>query len=122
MLFAIITYCFFKAKTRRGDFWSKYGPVILVMMSLPLIMADPLRHVLQDADLWQAPSSSEYRSDCHDETFRCLSALGVFFTVVFTYMGFAFLITGTMWNANLCDKLRQIRSEWQAIRAEHSGS
>jgi len=85
-------------------------------------MADPLRHVLQDGNIWNPPASSEYRPDCHDETFRCLSVLGWFFTVVFTYIGFALLITGTMWNANLCDKLRQIRAEWNYIRADHANN
>jgi len=118
MLLGIMAYTHYKAKSRKGDFWTKYGPTILVYLSLPLIMADPLRHVLQDQGVWKPPYSSEYRPDCDQEIIRCLSVLGVFFTIIFTYTGFALLIIGTMWNANLCAKLRQIRDEWKLIRQE----
>jgi len=118
MLLGLIAYVLYKARGRHGTIWNKYGPTLFVIASFPLIMADPLRHVLQDGDVWLPPGSSEYRPDCHDETFHCLSVLGVFFTIIFTYTGFLLLVIGTMWNANLCAKLRQIRLEWTRIREE----
>jgi len=82
-------------------------------------MADQTRHVIQDLEWWPGgdwPGSSEYRSDCHDETFRCLSPVGWVFTVVLTYLGFACLVVGTMWNANICDKIQDFRDKWAELR------
>ena len=42
-------YTAWKAKTRRGTHWHVYGPTYLVSLSIPLVMADLLRHVLQGA-------------------------------------------------------------------------
>lgn len=38
-----------------------YGPALLVTIGSCLILADPVRHVLQDMDLWHAPM---YISNC----------------------------------------------------------
>ena len=53
-------------------------PVFLVFCSIPLIMLDNVRHVLQDGEMigkW----SSMYRSDkkCYHHDFRCLSLVGL---------------------------------------------
>jgi len=82
-------------------------------------MADLMRHVLQDVGWWpsgQFPGSSEYRSGCEDENMSCLSLVGWLFTVVFTYAGFLLLFIGTMWNANIISKLKEIRKQWQQLR------
>jgi len=86
-----------------------------------LIMADLMRHVLQDVAIWKAgpwPGSSEYRSGCEEENVTCLSAIGWIFTIVCTYSGFILLFWGTMWNANLMSKLRDIKKQWQALRSK----
>jgi len=117
MLLVLMAYTAAASRHRSGTNWYRYGPMILVMISVPLVMADPSRHVLQDANVWPPPGSSEYRPDCHDETIRCLSVLGVFFTIIMTYTGFACLIWGTLWNGNFMDKLRDIRDKWRELRA-----
>jgi len=120
MILGLLGYLHYKAIFRRGSTWNKYGPFILMLIAAPLIMADPIRHIFQDTNIWPSPGSSEYRHGCPDEAIHCLTVLGVFFTIVFTYLGFALMIVGTMWNANLCAKLRQIRDEYYRIREESS--
>jgi len=118
MMLALMAYTANSSQRRAGGtLLQQYGPLVSIMISFPLVMADPTRHVLQDANIWPSPGSSEYRSDCHDETIRCLSVLGVFFTIVMTYLGFAFLILGSLWNANFIDKLREIRERWRELRS-----
>mmetsp|Transcript_7221 Transcript_7221/g.21014 ORF Transcript_7221/g.21014 Transcript_7221/m.21014 type:complete len:293 (-) Transcript_7221:512-1390(-) len=54
------------------------------------------------------------------ETMSNLSPVGVFFTLVCTYSGFALLAASVLWNAQLGHKLREIREEWRALRARAS--
>jgi len=113
----MVIYTAFGVKKRWGGTWHKYGPLILVSISAVLIMMDPFRHVFQDWNVWSDDSSNEYRDDCDSETVKCLSVTGVFFTIIATYVGFALLIVGTMWNANLWRKCVQIRDKWRQLRA-----
>ena len=103
-----------------GATWcNKYGPFVCTMIAAPLVLADQARHVTQDLGWWPAgpwPGSSEYISGCGSETMACLSPLGWGFTSVFTYTGFLFIAIGTMWNANMVDKCRSIRSKWNELR------
>lgn len=141
------------------------GPLLLTCISIPLILADPMRHFLQDQGVWLScsrvpgqtfPDSCLYSSDqyrckvmcCHQQSkFNCvdlgictakeydgtsdcgcgcipttqerfwnLSPMGIVFTLVFTYLGFTLLLVGTMWNANLCDKIDDICEEWAELR------
>jgi hypothetical protein len=48
---------------------------------------------------------------------RCLSQVGITFTMVFTYTGFVLLAIGTMWNANLVEKLKEVGAKWTELRA-----
>jgi len=103
--------------------WHKWGPTYLTVVAGFLIMADLTRHILEDVGAWperlgynDAWGSGEYRADCPEETMHCLSPMGVLFTIVFTYLGFALLVVGTMWNANIVDKLSEIRQEWRRLR------
>jgi len=84
-------------------------------------MADLTRHVLQDADVWPAgpwPGSSQYRPGCPDESLDCLSVVGWIFTFALTYGGFAVLFVGTMWNANICEKLADLKAKWKELREQ----
>jgi len=47
-----ITY---KARERSAwpTWWNRWGPTILIWISLPFILADPLRHVLEDNNIWE---------------------------------------------------------------------
>lgn len=113
---AVNCYVGYCVKRRYGTFWQKWGPLIFTLVATPLIMADLVRHVLQDTKLWPEPGSAQFRPGCNAENMTCLSAVGWLFTVFFTYSGFVCLAVGTMWNANLMDKIREIRKEWKALR------
>jgi len=113
-------YIFYCARTkRRGRFSHKYGPLMLTILAALFIMADLTRHVLQDLKIWKEgpfPGSSQYRPHCPHENVSCLSPIGVVFTIIFTYTGFILLFIGTMWNANLVHKLKEIRRQWRLLR------
>jgi len=119
MLTIMCLYTAYTVRRRGAPHWNKYGPLYLTLIAIPLIMADLLRHVLQDVGTWPAPGSSEYRPGCQAENVTCLSVMGVFFTIIMTYLGFAFLLVGSLWNANICEKLREIRDRWREIRSEN---
>eukprot|EP00697_Spironema_sp_BW2_P018028 gnl/Spiro4/9889_TR5245_c0_g1_i1.p1 gnl/Spiro4/9889_TR5245_c0_g1~~gnl/Spiro4/9889_TR5245_c0_g1_i1.p1 ORF type:complete len:122 (-),score=28.48 gnl/Spiro4/9889_TR5245_c0_g1_i1:313-678(-) len=91
---------------RTGSHWSRYGPSYCVLIALPLVMADLLRHVLNDAGLIDVPE--DYAGT------NTLNAVGWLFTVIFTWTGFIFMIIGTIWGANIVPKFvslwRQYRS------------
>jgi len=110
-----ILYCCI-AKRRKLPPFSRFGPSILCFFAMLLILADLMRHVLQDTGLWPEPGSAEYRSNCVHENIMCLSLVGWMFTIVCTYSGFILLFIGTMWNANLISKLKQIRHKWRQLR------
>lgn len=40
-------YTYWKALSRRGSHWRRFGPVYLACAAVPLVMADLTRHVLQ---------------------------------------------------------------------------
>lgn len=113
----IIAFIVYGIRNRFGSCWQKYGPTILVCMAFPLIIADLVRHVLADKGVWTGHSVAMYRDDCDEETIKCLSTTGVFFTIIFTYVGFILLACGTLWNANIVDKLKDIREKWRELRA-----
>lgn len=114
----LVIFIAYGTRNRWGTRWQIYGPTILVSIAYPLIIADPLRHLLVDKNVWTDDSASMYRSDCDSETIRCLSVTGVFFTIIFTYVGFILLAWGTLWNANIIDKLKAVREKWRELRAQ----
>jgi len=117
MMFGISLYTLNCTKRRKGKgHFFQYGPTYLTILSSFLILADLVRHVLQDADIWPEPSSRQYMPGCHEETFKCLSGVGWIFTIFCTYIGFALLMVGTMWNAALVDKLIAMRDKWRELR------
>lgn len=125
MMGAISGYVYYTASRRWGTHWQKWGPTYLTVLASICVLADQMRHVLQDYDVWPAgqwPGSSEYKSDCHDETFRCLNAVGWIFTVFLTYFGFLLLLIGSFWNANIMDKLDEFRAKWRELREGDSPS
>jgi hypothetical protein len=50
-----------KRRDKQPTRWLKYGPTYLVAIASLLILADPMRHILQDLHLWRAPM---YISGC----------------------------------------------------------
>jgi len=123
MMLCIIAYTAYKSRDRWGSHWERFGPLYLVSVSAVLVMADPTRHILQDVHVWEAGpnewSSSMYRSGCSHESMACLSVIGWLFEAC-TYVGFALLIIGSMWNANFMDKVRELREKWRELRSPAS--
>jgi len=122
MMLALTGYVMWHSRIRWGTHWQKYGPSYLMWLSTVLVMADLTRHVLNDLGWWPGQmsggwGSDEYRSDCSSETPDCLSTIGILFTMIATYVGFTILVVATLWNANICDKLKDIKAEWKRLRA-----
>jgi len=102
-------------KYRRGSFWHVYGPLMMTIVAGFLVMADLTRHVLVDAGVWTGPSGSEYRNNCNEETMRCFSATGWIVTFGCTYLGFFLLFYGTLWNANIIAKVKELYAQCGAL-------
>ncbi|KAJ9517555.1 hypothetical protein QJQ45_024960 [Haematococcus lacustris] len=72
-----------------GTLWQRQGPTLLLALATPLLLADLVRHCLQDAGLWTGPSSSMYRDDCDEVSgihgLACLTLVGWLFSILFTY-------------------------------------
>lgn len=120
MILAIVSnlaqYTYWRSTTRTGSTWRRLGPTILLLAAIPLATADPLRHVLQDSGVWSGPSSSMYRPGCSPVSglhgFWCLSVTGWIFQLA-TWTGFALMISGIVWQADLIPKLR---AAWRDIK------
>jgi hypothetical protein len=116
MLVSVLIFIWYEARTKRRVYnhtiFGVYGPALLVSLASILIMADPIRHVLQDLNLIDAPM---YKSKCHAETFSCLSIIGWFFTIFCTYFGFTLFFIGVLWNSNTFVK---VVTKWRALRGD----
>jgi len=123
IMLALVVYIRYTAKYRFGSHWHTYGPTYMCCVAALMIMADLMRHVLQDADVWPAgpwPGSSQYRAGCPEESMECLSAVGWIFTFALTYGGFAMLFIGTLWNASICKKLTEFKKKWRELQVQAS--
>jgi len=122
MMVLVNIYIGYKSSKRKGRVLRKYGPLFCTLIAGCLIMLDLTRHCLADLKIWTATSypigSAEYRPGCTAQNITCLSVLGIFFTIIATYTGFIFLFIGTMWSANLLQKLKQIKQQWSVIRGK----
>lgn len=71
--------------------YQRYGPSYLLALAIPLMLADQVRHALQDSGVWPEPGSSMFRDDCDDTTglhgFTCLTTVGWIFSIGCTYTG-----------------------------------
>ena len=98
----------------RGPYtnWRRYGPTYLLAIATPLILADQVRHSLQDAGIWPEPGSSMYidddSCDIHGlHSFFCLTPVGWLFAIFFTYTGFGLMVSSILWSTNLIGKLHR---------------
>jgi len=139
----ILVNCFIfwslKNRSRSRGFCHYWGPLILTLCCVPLIMADLVRHVLQDTNVWPECDRAEnviWDSSCTwaSNQFKCteppsegciptseenmahLSVVGIIFTICCTYSGFACLFVGTLWNADIVNKLKHIKEQWVELR------
>jgi len=109
-------------KYRRGlSHIQCWGPLYLTVIASFLIMADLLRHVLLDNGIWEN-GGGEYRDNCNSETIRCLSVTGWLITFGCTYVGFILLFIGTLWNANIIAKFKQIYKKCTILYRRHKKS
>jgi hypothetical protein len=99
-----------KSLRRKGTRLNRHGPTVLVLIAVPLAMLDLTRHVLQDGGVWT--DSHMYRPGCPHADARCLNALGAA-CFLSTYLGFAALIAGVLWSADLVTK---VRDGWRRAR------
>jgi hypothetical protein len=58
-----------------------YGPLCLMAVATLLVIADPLRRVLQNGGVWTGPSSGAFREGC-GEGWKCLTTTGIMFMAV----------------------------------------
>lgn len=118
-------YAAWKGLGRRGSHWSRYGPAYLIAASVPLVLADNMRHLLQDAGIWPSPGSDMYLPDCPHSVhgfggLTCLTLVGWLFTIVFTYTGFGLMMVGVAWGADLHIKLPKAYTDIRRVRSHRS--
>jgi len=119
LMIAVNIYMFYCAQKKRKGMKHQYTPFILTLFAGVLVLLDLMRHVLADHHIWKPgpfPGCSQYRPGCNRENISCLSLTGVLFTIVATYTGFILLFIGTMWNANIVSKLKELRQKWRELR------
>jgi len=94
----VAQYVWWKCKPRKGPHRYKYGPFYLALASIVFIMASITDHVFLDAQIPFPPpwiKTGWYTAS--------------------TYVGFALLMSGSIWSANLIPKLidgfKQIREQ-----------
>lgn len=51
-----------------------------------------------------------------DENMKHLSMIGIIFTIIFTYSGFFLLAFGALWNADIINKIKKMKKQWNALR------
>jgi len=115
MMVLLNAFMIYTLKNRRHHkkWIQRFGPLMLTLLAAPLILADPLRHVLNDENL---VNLSMYRDDTDEENITALSVWGWLFTIIFTYSGFVCLFFGVLWNASIIQKLKVIRMRWRELR------
>lgn len=138
-MIAVIVFVAYGVRRRAGTHWKRFGPLYLTCIAAPLILADLFRHLLQDQGIWkecQRPDGYVWGSRCtwSSSQYHCtlaaphgciplkhenmahLSMIGWIFTIAFTYVGFILLFVGTMWNANVLAKCRDVKKRWRELR------
>jgi len=119
-------YVYWKAQTRRGSHWNRYGPTYLLALSIPLTTIDYIRHTILDNHFAIGKHLSMYKHGCSDgvglPNFECLSTVGWITTVVCTYTGYICMIVGMLWAVDIKRKViaafREIRKA-QSIRSHN---
>lgn len=136
----IAAYIGWRCTKRSGSNLNKWGPLIVTVVAAMLILVDQVRAVVVDHwDIpalykWRiVPSNSHFDPNVFNNDYNCNPEMLSFFKelaynyyclnltggicMAITYLGFALLIVGTMWNANLMDKLKDVRDTWRELRS-----
>jgi len=131
-------------RRQRLPFMRRYAPLFLCILAVPLVMADLTRHVLMDAGAvvgacdytdetsCLADSTCKWDPDqggfCYGTSFwhagasmgygpgNALSFVGVLFTIIFTYSGFACMIVGVFWSVDIISKFKDIGRRFRELR------
>lgn len=98
------------------------GYCFLVDEATPMPYADRLKLLpLKDAAKPFDAATNPHECNCNQcsssETMAHLAPVGILFTLVFSYLGFALLALALAWNANIAQKLRGMRAKWRALRS-----
>ena len=64
MMIVVIIFAVRGLKYRYGKCHKKYAPLVIVLLSAVLIMAEPTRHVLSDYNIWSVFATCK-RFGCH---------------------------------------------------------
>eukprot|EP01084_Bolivina_argentea_P051489 94725_1 len=80
----LCVYITYKRKQHLKSKWIKWRPVILCWISFPFIMADPMRHILQNYNIWESCSRSCYeqwpeRCNWSSSQYQCIYTCGQLF-------------------------------------------
>lgn len=120
ILVLLAIFVAWSSKKRAMPLFNKYGPLVFILYSIPLVMLDPTRHIMLDHQLVPASDWGMYEPDCDSdslEAITCLTLHGWLITIGSTYLGFVLLIIGSFWNANIVGKFREIREKWRELRS-----
>ena len=102
----LIQLFYHKAGLRLGR--RRLGPTYILSVASILILADQIRHVLQDTDIWPSPGSNMYLDNCHTTAFSwCLTAVGWVLAIGCTYSGFTLMVLAVVWQTNLVTKVKR---------------
>jgi len=102
-----IQYFYVKSSKRSGSHFIKYGPLYLSILSTCLVMMDLTRHVLQDSELI---NMSMYNED------GSLTSVGIFMTVIGTWLGYTCLFIAVFWQINFIPKLKKLYLQFKRDR------
>ena len=61
MLTIVLVFMGWTTRKRKRPNWKKYGPLMLCLMAFPLIMLEPIRHLLVDHKIWE--TATMYRNN-----------------------------------------------------------
>lgn len=102
LMIGLSVYTGWCSSKRRGNHIQRYGPLYCTLIAAPLIMMDPTTHFLDDIFHLFPNWSTGFQH----AILAC------------TYTGFAFLVIGSLWNANIVQKLRDIRMLWRELKMQ----
>lgn len=102
-----VQYFYVKSSKRSGSHFEKYGPLYLSILAGCLVMMDLTRHVLQDNELVQM---NMYNDD------GSLTSVGIFMTVVGTWLGYTCLFIAVFWQMNFISKFKKLINQFKQDR------
>jgi len=102
-----IQYFYVKSSKRSGLHFIKYGPLYLSILATCLVMMDLTRHVLQDNELVHM---SMYNED------GSLTSVGIFMTVIGTWLGYTCLFIAVFWEIKFVSKLKNLYLQFKRDR------